>query len=296
MKIIHSYWSRPSLKSEDFNLSDRNKGGWVNKKYNYMSWTLSCLQFRQFYDDIELVTDSGGYDILINKLGLPYTSVKVVLDELNDYPPDLWALGKIYAYSIQSEPFIHVDGDVYIWGALGKEFHTSPLVAQNLEDGFLHYEDLYIEIEKSFEFMPSALKKSQKKNGKILAVNAGLLGGNDIEFFKYYAKQAFDFVDRNIDKMARIDIGMFNTVYEQALFYALAEEKQVDISFYKSDVNNVFDGFCDFYGVPDRVKYIHTVAGFKRNKYIGDLLAFRLQKDYPEYYFRILNLLNTYQL
>ena len=52
--------------------------------------------------------------ILINKLELPYTDVKVVLDDLNDYDRDLYALGKVYAYGIQEEPFIHVDADIYM--------------------------------------------------------------------------------------------------------------------------------------------------------------------------------------
>lgn len=41
-----------------------------------MSWALSCLQLKQSYDKVELVTDSEGAELLINKLHLPYTSCK----------------------------------------------------------------------------------------------------------------------------------------------------------------------------------------------------------------------------
>ncbi len=81
-----------------------------------MSWTLSCLNLRKFYENVELVTDEVGYRYLIEKLKLPYSSVRVELDCINTYPSSLWAIGKLYTYGIQNEPFIHVDGDVYIWG------------------------------------------------------------------------------------------------------------------------------------------------------------------------------------
>ena len=42
-----------------------------------MSWVLSCLSLRNYYDDVELYTDKLGYELLIEKLRLPYTYVHV---------------------------------------------------------------------------------------------------------------------------------------------------------------------------------------------------------------------------
>lgn len=296
MKIVQSYWSKPSLKTGNINISDRNKGGWVDKKYNYMSWALSCLQFKKYYDKVELVTDAIGYDFLINKLELPYTSVRVDLDNLNDYHPDLWALGKIYAYSIQEEPFIHADGDIFIYDKFGSEFEKSSLIAQNFEKGFNYYEDLFKNIEQKFDYIPGVLNESKKLNGEIIAVNAGILGGTDIDFFKEYTAEAFKFVDRNISKINEVNIGMFNTVFEQFLFHASAEKNNKEINYLLTDVNHAFDRLADFTGLPGKCKYIHTVGVYKRIKYIGDLLAYRLLTDYPEYYYKILNLIRTNQI
>ena len=115
-------------------------------------------------------------------------------------------------------------------------------------------------------------------------------------FFKEYTDEAFKFVDRNSSKLGMINIGMFNTVFEQYLFKAIAEKREIDISFYLSSVNHAFDGLADFTGLPSKTNYIHTVGVYKRMKYIGDLLAMRLQLDYPEYYYRILNLIRTNQI
>ena len=183
MKIVQSLWVKPSLKKENFNISDRNKGGWVDKKYNYMSWALSCLQFKKYYNNVELVTDSIGYELLIEKIGLPYSKVDIELDQLNNYHPDLWALGKIQAYSIQNEPFIHADGDVFIFKKFEESFEKSPLIAQNLETEFSYYYEIFKNIEENFDYIPQVLIESKTINGGIIGVNAGLLGGSDFCFF-----------------------------------------------------------------------------------------------------------------
>ena len=108
MKIIQSFWT-----GNKNSLTDSY--GWLLPIFNYLSWIISCNQLRRYYDDVTLVTDSQGYDVLINKLHLPYTDVIVSLDCLNHYNPNLWALAKIKAYQSIKEPFIHVDGDVFIW-------------------------------------------------------------------------------------------------------------------------------------------------------------------------------------
>jgi hypothetical protein len=157
MKIVQSLWVKPSIKKNSVNTSDRNTGGWTDKKYNYISWALSCLQFCKYYNKVELITDNLGYDTLIKKMKLPYTDVKVVLDDLNDYHPDLWALGKIYAYSLQKEPFIHADGDVFIYAPFSKELESSALLAQNIEKDFYYYREIFGSIEENFDFIPGAL-------------------------------------------------------------------------------------------------------------------------------------------
>ncbi|WP_276855556.1 DUF6734 family protein [Bacteroides fluxus] len=127
-KIVQSYWSKAYKNSPN--------SGWAFRETHYMSWALSCLQLKQFYDEIELITDSEGADLLINKLHLPYTSYLTTLDKLNDENPAIWTLGKIAAYEMQQEPFIHVDGDIYIWKPFPKRIENAGIVAQNIEKNY----------------------------------------------------------------------------------------------------------------------------------------------------------------
>ena len=84
MKIIQSFWT-----GNKNSLTDSY--GWLLPIFNYLSWIISCNQLRRYYDDVTLVTDSQGYDVLINKLHLPYTDVIVSLDCLNHYNQNLFA-------------------------------------------------------------------------------------------------------------------------------------------------------------------------------------------------------------
>jgi uncharacterized protein DUF6734 len=296
MKIIQSFWTKPFAKKEELHGFDRSKGGWPDKRYNYMSWALSCLQIRKIYGNVELITDKAGYELLINRLKLPYTSVRVVLDDLNDFHPDLWALGKIYTYLLQREPFMHLDGDVFIWERFPGHIEAAPLVAQNVEKGFGYYNDTYDSIKTKFGYIPDAIRQDREKNVEFVSVCAGIIGGQRTDFIREYAQTAIDMVVRNREFLIGMNIGLYNTFFEQYLFYCMARQRNLDICFYISETNDRFDGIADFTGVPGRMKFIHPVGSYKRRPEIAEHLANRLRKDHYEYYYRILNSLKTSEI
>jgi hypothetical protein len=299
MKIVQSLWSKPGQKKSKGKTSAKNKCGWPDKKYNYLSWGLSCHQFRKYYDEVELVTDRDGYDLLINKLGLPYTDVKIVLDDLNHYHPDLWAIGKLYAYSIQESPFIHADGDVYIWEKFSNDFQNASLLCQRKEEGPAFagfYSSVFFQMCQHLDYYPDVLDKSIIKNNGIVAVNAGIIGGNNVDFYKHYTKKVFEFIDKNASSLNKIDVGSSNIIFEQFVYHALSEEKGEPISYFRPEVNEYLNEFTDFSGVPFRTKYIHPPGSLKRCKYLVDSLEYRVQADYPEYYYKVINLMKTNQI
>lgn len=123
--IVQSFWTGQQN-------TETNSFGWLSPKFHALSWALSSLQLSKFYD-VELYTDNNGCELLINKLQLPYKKVHVVLDELNHFHKDFWALPKIKTYSLQKEAFLHVDGDVFIWEKFPGKLLRSDIISQNLE-------------------------------------------------------------------------------------------------------------------------------------------------------------------
>jgi hypothetical protein len=80
MKIVQTLWTKPIFNNDSSDIRHRFNGGWLSWKYYYFAWALSCLRFREYYKEVELVTDNLGKKILVDGIGLPYTSVKVELD------------------------------------------------------------------------------------------------------------------------------------------------------------------------------------------------------------------------
>lgn len=277
MKILQSFWSgnRDSLK-EGY--------GWPSPVFHYASWILSCNQLRKYYDDVILVTDRAGYDILVNKLHLPYTDVIVCLDELSKYSPDLWALAKIKAYAALDGPFIHVDGDVFVWDRFDSCLGTHDLIAQNIETATGYYRMMWNGIRPAIDILPEAMEKyDQGINHK--AYNMGIFGGNDIPFIKDYCRQAFDFVDRNLDKVNKLKGINFNIFFEQVLLYELATRYGKDVATYiKDDIgDNEYKGLADFDNVPEEKKYLHLLGFYKKIPTVCNKMLAYVIRYYPGY-------------
>ncbi|TRX26596.1 hypothetical protein FNW25_08215 [Flavobacterium franklandianum] len=224
MNIIQSSWAcnQPDLLTSN--------SGWLAPEYNLMSWTLSCLQLKQYYPNVGLYCDSVSAKTLIDVLQLPYSSVICNLDVLNTYNPKLWALPKIHAYSQQEKPFLHVDGDVFIWKKFDDELLKSGLIAQNLESATNYYEEIMKSFESKLTYFPEEIIIERELKKPILAYNAGIFGGTDVSFFKEYTEKAFEFVNKNISNLSVINVVNFNIFFEQYLFYCLAKKKKLNVN------------------------------------------------------------------
>jgi hypothetical protein len=110
MNAVWSFWSKPFLKSQ--------KSMWCSEKQHLLSWILSVQQARKFFGKTVLFTDDYGAKMLVDGLQLDFDVVSTALNTLNDHDPKWWALGKIYTYGSQNDPFIHIDNDVFLWKRL----------------------------------------------------------------------------------------------------------------------------------------------------------------------------------
>ncbi|TRX00372.1 DUF6734 family protein [Flavobacterium gawalongense] len=285
MRIIQSMWTgnEPDMLHTNF--------GWLSPEYNLMSWALSCLQLKQFYPEVVLYCDSVSAKILIDALQLPYSDVVCNLDVLNSYNPQLWALPKIHSYSQQEKPFLHVDGDVFVWEKFDDNLLQSSLIAQN-EDQISDFEITMRSLETAFTYFPKEIIKERKAKNPIRTYNAGIYGGSDISFFQEYSRKAFEFVDKNTHNFSKTNIAEFNVIFEQYLFYCLAKDKgqPVNVLFSQLFRDNQYKGFGDFDKVPFEKKYLHLFSDYKKSELMCKQLANRLRQDYPIYYYRIIEL------
>ncbi|MEJ8768271.1 DUF6734 family protein [Prevotella sp. HCN-7019] len=286
MNIVQTFWTN----NKDL---FTNNFGWINAQANLISWTLSCLTLRNKYDNVKLYTDSLCAKVFIDKLQLPYNEVIVCYDNL-DCHTDHWAYPKILTYSKQESPFIHVDGDLFLPQGFPLHFEKATLIAQNKEKGTSYYKNMMMSILQMNPKLPSYLIDELKKES-IGSYNAGILGGNDIEFIKKYTDEALKIIyDNNLNSHLCLKNSInYNILFEQILFYVLTKKASKNVeTIIEEEINdngyscNDFCNFCNF----NNSTLLHLLGGHKKNKELIKQMERTLLYKYPEYYLRILKL------
>jgi hypothetical protein len=136
-----------------------NNGGWPSAEYHWFSWALSCLQLRKYYHEVVLYADAESKSLLLDTFELPYREANEISGF--DISKNAWALVKIHTQALQTAPYLHVDGDVYIWKAFEEKLLKSPLICQNIEEGFPFYPIMLANITKIFSYLPDYFRPSR---------------------------------------------------------------------------------------------------------------------------------------
>src|SRR5262249_42856235 len=119
-RAVWSYWSKP--------YEARRHEPWPSERHHLLSWVLSTMTARRHYGETTLCTDDAGARLLVDGIGLEFEHVSTALNALHVSNPDWWALGKLYAYRMQTEPFVHIDSDVFLWRPLSPDPASVPLL------------------------------------------------------------------------------------------------------------------------------------------------------------------------
>lgn len=294
MKIIHSFWSKPSLYKQKQNFSNNRKfGGWLDYKYFLMSNCLSVLSLRREHSNVDLYTDNHGYDILINQLGLPYGDVSLILNNLENEDHRLWILGKIKVIELQEKPFIHVDNDVFTWSPFPKSNRNDHLIVQSKHPVPDIYKTALLEVQQKLKNIPPHLNKNI--NTYNFNANVGIVGGNDIGFFQNWCDMAKEFLKVNMDQIINLEnIGYFNQIIEEfSISCMLSERKNVTYLIDCSKDANVLDSVLRFHLVPFIDRYIHLVGLAKHSEIASNQLELRLKYEFPEYHRKVMDILHS---
>lgn len=292
MKIIQTFWSGTLQPESALEI----KTGWLSPEYHWMSWALSCLLLRRHYEKVELFTDALGKKILIDTLKLPYTDCHIIFDNTFQIDPHLFSLAKIKTYQSQKTPFIHIDGDIFLWKKLPQSIIEAPLVASNLEIDLFFNKEILDETATHFTTIPHYLK-GVNAHEHIFASNAGIIGGNNLDFIQKYCDAAFNFIESNKTNIEKVTTRNLNFLVEQISLYYLAESENIPVSYYMPEPvdHPLYADYLRFVDVPD-VAMVHPVGGCKRFPFILNHLANRLKLEFPEYFYHILHTLKQEQV
>ena len=269
MHAVWSFWSKP------FHAHHRRV--WRSELHHLLAWVLSVECAQRHYSRTVLVTDTEGARLLVDRLGLPFTTVTTTLTALDDTDPEWWVLGKLWAYRAQTEPFVHLDSDVFLWKRLPEALEAAPVCAQNPEsfprdDASCYRPATYDRAIHSFggwapeEWRWSTSRRSTK------AVCCGVLGGAAVDFLAYYADLAIQMIQHPRNRAAWTSLGSRigdNILFEQYLLAACLEFHGRRPGSPFSDVHAAYlfpssdDAFDESSAV--RMGYTHLIGGAKND-------------------------------
>ena len=261
----------------------------------YYTYALSYSLMQKYYPETStLVTDNFGKSIFVDLLEFKYNDIIIALDDLNEYPKEFWALGKIYTYNLLcGSPFIHIDFDFFLKGKFSQQLESAPLVAYMDEHDDQRQSNYLIAFKKYFlNYEVHNDIKKYFQDYKSIAYNAGVIGGNKLCVFKDLWHYTHDIINRNRDIIARdistgsADFYMTNVILEQYLFACLAHDSKIPVVTLHNNENYLPLDSSQLFKNTNLPKYdviyyplqhVHILGFHKRNLYNAYLIASHLK-------------------
>lgn len=175
-KVCYTYWTNSGKK---YNCGFRKFDIFLN------FFKISIKKSQEYFDNVVIYTDQEGCDKLNPEIsGVTY---EVVDYSTYNFDERFWNFPKIITYSMQNEPFIHIDCDAVFIENPGEL--TSGVVTEKTRGTLILKKDV-------FPLLPPEIKKH------VEIICSGLLGGNNIEVFKDLLEIAEDsIIERDFDKV-----------------------------------------------------------------------------------------------
>lgn len=257
MKGVYSFWAKPY-----FDSLKKGFAGFNSEADFRDSIALSLLCLRQSVAKVQLVTDARGYELLVEKFGFQFDDIDFSLNGISDaIPSQLWMFGKLVAYSIQREPFIHIDFDLYLLKPLSNLYKNASIFAQSVEPFSTYDYARRMNVLNLLGNLPcewTAFDDVPMQNR--YAYNVGIIGGLYWYGLVDYAEKAIASIENNIfvfRKLPTHEILDCNVVFEQYFLACYAKHHQLSIVPYIRDLESrselTHKGFC------------HLMAENKRN-------------------------------
>ena len=197
----------------------------------------------------------------------------------------MWALGKLHAYRIQKEPFCHIDGDVFFFGKVLDPIFHGAIFCQSFDFNELLYQAIHKDVHDNFENVPEEFSADLSEEIKL--INAGVIGGHDLDFFKHYCSRAFQLIDSNMDKLGEKSRVNLNLYCEQFLFSNLVKKEARAIEFLFPELLTSEYNLTQFHMAPEHSQYVHLASTLKRLPKFLEQVVIRLRLEFPDYFERL---------
>jgi hypothetical protein len=268
MKAVFSFYSKPFFEN-----GNKKNGEFYDLRMFYNSFVLSTMLAYKHFKKIELYTDSYG-KMMLERIGLPFNKIHIILDDLTEKEKYTWAISKIKTHLYQTEPYVLIDYDVYLWDLLPQHMLEADIFCQNIEIHKTYYDIAYRSYIRDCNYGHKIIDEYLQKNGlKVYAPNVGIIGGNNIQILKEYALIVLDIINNAQDpKKPYIMIPMFLEQWFLGMFclYNKIKIKSFGVGYHGWGTNFNFN-------------YTHLQGGCKKEFYLAEKLEKRVSNNFPEF-------------
>ena len=280
MKAVFSFYSQP------YNYDVRNnRSNWASQEYEFIVFAWAVNRAKLQFSSVELVTDTYGRDLMAD-LGIDFD--KVVL--FSEKPSDkLWAGGKMIAYSMQKEPFCHIDSDAFFRRKLPQSMIDSNVCVQSWDDTMSNhwYTETFANcIKHTKNEYPYDLFHNCK-NRRRYAGCMSLFWCKDVDLNTAYTQRFLDIRETSFYKSLPNNFGVnsdYNVLFEQLM---MSEEY---FQMY-GKIHDVLLAENELYKENNLAGFTHIWGAKGKSETLKPLVSIIRQKT-PEVYQRIHNFFN----
>jgi len=248
----------------------------------------------KWFEKVEMNTDNYGYDIFEH-----FESDKIKVNntlnqfqELDSYL--FWAYPKIYSLTLQNEPFVHLDGDIFIFRRLSSDLFSGDFAFQNLETTY--YDRTYSKLINYYD-SNSLDKPKEWKNNLKSAVNCGIMYFKDPNLARIFHDNCYKhFININEDFLFKLKNELENIIKVTYITYPLLYEQYYLNCFINSHNNHQTNYLLSKEQIAKEEKgeltiqgYVHLIEDKNNPKYITNLEE-RFSLEFPDEYKTFLNL------
>lgn len=283
MKAVFSYWSK-----SDFSESYLKPTGNIPFRYKLYNFALSVLLADEHFNKVELHTDDNGIK-LFDQLHLPFNNVYLSLNSIKDHNALNWTFGKMFTYSLQESPFIHLDFDVFLFKPLPESLLNSDIFCQSLEKFSNSY--FYTRGDYDIEKLPYYPWIDKRPLDQRIASNVGIIGGHNVNFIREYALQAMSLTTHPLNIVchhipSKVSWDRITVYQEQYLLNLFAYNKGIEITYLLP--YDTLDTDAPKW-IEEQENYCHLM-GNKYSTTYSTMMRDYLEENYNEYFERIQNL------
>jgi len=253
---------------------------------NFFSYLFSALLIKKLGHSIDLYCDKNSYEMYSF---IPYDNINIVDFDNDGVDSKFWIWGKIKTHMLMTEPYIHIDGDVFLFrDIIGDKILNGEYdaVVQSRENDKTLNLNFNVYTESLTPFNEKISSDINWNKYGLEAYNCGVVGFGDMGLKNKYALKVAEILtklstdDEFKIKRKKYD-GMFLIAEQSLLYYMLTENnvKPLEIIPYEE----IQRRNCEWFTIADEIGYAHMWGYCKYKDDVIEKIKYKIKRFFPEH-------------